>query len=210
MSLPGANDALLIGYARASRSIPGDLAGQVQALRAAGVDAEHIWTDWGLAGRGLHTPGRDQALDTARNAFAVHRQTTTLILTDWARFAHSAGDLHAVLHSLSEIPLTIVVDDDPYGAVRLQQLVAALEVLLGLEADLVQYRAAERATQPAPRTDRGAPFKLTVHEEDRIGELYDGGVLSPAALQDLFGISKASLYRIVTGAGSDSTRDSDT
>jgi hypothetical protein len=34
-------------------------------------------------------------------------------------------------------------------------------------------------------------------------------VLSPAALPDLFGISKASLYRIVTGAGSPSTRDPD-
>lgn len=80
---------------------------------------------------------------------------------------------------------------------------------LHLDADLTMYRAAERATQPARRTEHGGQFKLTNHEEDRVGELYDAGVLSPAALQHLFGISNASLYRIVTGAGSTSTRDPD-
>ena len=109
--------------ARASRHIPGDMAGRVQALRAAGVDAEYIWTDWRLAGRGPSTPGRELALDTARTAF-VRRKPTILVLTRWARLAHSAGDLCAVLDSVSEIAITIVVDQDPYRAARLQHLVA--------------------------------------------------------------------------------------
>lgn len=205
----GADEELKIGYARVSRHIPGDTAGQIQALRASGVDAENIWTDWGLSGRGLTTAGRDQALDAAHTGFAENHQHTTLILTSWARLAHSAGDLRNVLQLVSKIPLTIVIDGDPYGTVRLQQLAAALDVTLQLDADLTQYRAAERAAQPARRTEHGGVFKLTSHEEDRIGELYDGGMLSPNALQDLYGISKASLYRIVTGAGSTSTRDPD-
>lgn len=43
-----------------------------------------------------------------------------------------------------------------------------------------------------------------------MAELFDTGTFAPLELADLFGISKASLYRIATPGGSASSRDSGT
>lgn len=133
------------------------------------------------------------------------------------RLGRSPGDLAHVLERLADHRTRLIVDQEEHSPASCGRLAAQVKVAATLQAELVQLRHAERAAAPAPFRPKppagnlqGAKFDRTVFEEDLMAELYQGGVLGIAELGDIFGASRASVYRIVApAAGETSTRDSD-
>lgn len=194
----------MVGYARVS-SLDRDIAVQVAWLRARGVTAENVWTDRGFAGRPSRPVGREGAIQEAREA--------TLLAPAWGRLARSAGDLARVLEQLAANRTRLVVDHDVHTPAGCGRLAAQVRVVAALQAEQVRLRHAERAaapTQTATLGPRGRPFGHSVFEEDLMADLYQGGTLGVAELGEIFGASRASVYRIVSpAAGDTSARDTD-
>ena len=180
----------LVGYARCSTDRQ-DLTAQRQALGALGVAAERVYLDHGLTGTRRARPGLDQAL-------AAVRDGDTFVVTKLDRLARSVPDALSILDTLAErgvgLSLGGTVHDwgDPFGRMFLGMLAVVAE----FEANLTRQRIREgMAIARQNGRLRGKPPKLNARQQAHLAELHDRGEQTIAELAELFGVSRATIYR---------------
>lgn len=187
---------LLVGYARVSTSGQ-DLAAQVQSLEDLGVEAMRIYVDHGLTGSNRDRPG-------LREAMAACRAGDTLLVTKLDRLARSLPDLRDIGDELVQRGVKLsfagqVYDPaDPVGRL----LFNVLGMVAEFEADLIRSRTREgMAIARAKGRLRGRQPKLSPTQEAHLVKLHGAGEHTAAELAELFGISRATVYRAVQRAG---------
>ncbi|MGQ7296396.1 recombinase family protein [Quadrisphaera sp. KR29] len=181
---------LLIGYARCSTDGQ-DLTAQRTALAEMGVAAARIYVDHGLTGTNRDRPG-------LREAMAACREGDTLVVTKLDRLARSLPDARAILEELTlrQVRLSLggSVHDptDPVGRLLFNVLAMVAE----FEADLIRMRTREgMKIAKAKGHLRGKPPKLSRTQEAHLVELLAEGRHSTAEIGELFGVSRATVYR---------------
>ncbi|MGH3378419.1 MAG: recombinase family protein [Actinoallomurus sp.] len=187
---------LKIGYARVS-TVDQDLTAQRDALITLGVDPKRIYVDHGLTGRNRDRPG-------LREALAACRRGDMLVVTKLDRLARSVPDARDIVDELTAggVKLNIggSVHDptDPIGRL----LFTTLSMIAEFEADLA--RARTREGMAVARTKgrlRGKQPKLSPKQEAHLVKLYRAGEHTIGDLEELFPVTRSTIYRAVTRAG---------
>ena len=190
--MPGLN----IGYARVSTDQQ-DLTAQRDGLQALGVQAERIYVDHGLTGTNRERPGLHQAL-------AACRAGDTLVVTKLDRLARSLPDARAIADELTqrEVKLNLggSVHDptDPVGRLLFNVLAMVAE----FESDLIRMRTREgMKVAKAKGRLRGKQPKLSATQEAHLIKLYRAGEHTISELEELFPVTRSTIYRAITRAG---------
>ena len=191
---------LKIGYARVS-TVDQDLTAQRDALAALGVEPNRIYVDHGLTGTNRDRPGLRQAL-------AACRSGDTLVVTKLDRLARSVPDARDIVDELTAggVKLNIggSVHDptDPIGRL----LFTTLSMIAEFEADLARARTREgMAVARAKGRLRGKQPKLSPRQEAHLVELYRAGGHTIGELEELFPVTRSTIYRAVARAGGRTT-----
>ena len=189
---PGLN----IGYARVSTDEQ-DLTAQRDGLRALGVAAERIYVDHGLTGTNRERPGLHQAL-------AACRAGDTLVVTKLDRLARSLPDARSIADELTERSVKLnlggSVHDptDPVGRLLFNVLAMVAE----FESDLIRMRTREgMKVAKAKGRLRGKQPKLSPKQEAHLVALYRAGEHTVSELEELFPVTRSTIYRAVGRAG---------
>lgn len=188
---------MLIGYARVSTDAQ-DVTAQRDQLASLGVEAARVYVDHGLTGTNRARPG-------LREALAACRPGDTLVVTKLDRLARSLPDARAIADELTagQVKLSLggAVHDptDPVGRLLFNVLAMVAE----FEADLAKMRTREgmRVAQAKGRL-RGKPPKLSPAQESHLVGLYRGGEHTVGELEELFSVTRSTVYRAVRRAGS--------
>jgi DNA invertase Pin-like site-specific DNA recombinase len=184
---------LAIGYARVSTDAE-DLAGQRAALMALGVPRDCIYVDRGMTDR--ERPG-------LRAAFDACRPGDTLVVTKLHRLAHSLADAKEIGIELARRGVALDL-----GGVRLhpgdpkaELVYRTLVVLSDFETDVVRSRTREgmKAARAKGRL-RGKPPKLDAEQQRRLVDLHHNMGHSPEDLAEMFGVARATVYRVLDRA----------
>ena len=190
--MPGLN----IGYARVSTDQQ-DLTAQRDGLQAFGVAAERIYVDHGLTGTNRERPGLHQAL-------AACRAGDTLVVTKLDRLARSLPDARAIADELTqrEVKLNLggSVHDptDPVGRLLFNVLAMVAE----FESDLIRMRTREgMKVAKAKGRLRGKQPKLSATQEAHLVKLYEAGEHTVSELEELFPVTRSTIYRAIARAG---------
>ena len=185
-------DALLIGYARVSTDEQ-DLTARRDALAAPRVAAERTYVDQGLTGTNRERPG-------LRQAPAAFRAGDTLVVTKLDRLARSLPDARAIVEDLTrrQVKLSLggAVHDptDPVGRLLFNVLAMVAE----FEGDLIRLRTREgMKVAKAKGRLRGKQPKLNVRQEAHLVAPHRAGDHCVAALGDLFGVTRSTVYRAI-------------
>ena len=180
----------LVGYARCSTDKQ-DLSAQRQTLQGLGVSSDHIFTDHGLTGTSRARPGLDQAL-------AAVRQGDTLVVAKLDRLARSVPDARAIADQLSTkgvklaLGRTVYDPADPMGKMFFNILATFAE----FESDLIRMRTREgMAVARAKGKLRGKQPKLSAKQARELRRMYGTGDYSISDLAEVFGVSRATIYR---------------
>ena len=184
---------LKIGYARVSTDGQ-DLTAQRDGLNALGVPADRLYLDHGLTGTNRDRPGLRQAL-------AACRAGDTLVVTKLAR---SLPDARAIADELTagQIRLSLggSVHDptDPVGRLLFNVLAMVAE----FEADLARMRTREgMKVAKAKGRLRGKQPKLSARQETHLVALYRAGEHTVSELEELFSVTRSTVYRAVGRVG---------
>ncbi|WP_214467826.1 recombinase family protein [Microbacterium flavescens] len=179
-----------IGYARVS-TIEQDLSAQREALRRLGVDEDHIFVDHGMTGANRARPG-------LREALAAVRSGDTLVVTKLDRLARSLRDARDIADELTAKGVALSMGGstydptDPIGKL----LFNVLGMVAEFEADLIRMRTKEgMAIARAKGKLKGKQPKLTRTQRAHLYELLDGGAYTQTEIAELFGVSRATIYR---------------
>ena len=190
--MPGLN----IGYARVSTDEQ-DLTAQRDGLKVLGVPAERIYVDHGLTGTNRERPGLHQAL-------AACRAGDTLVVTKLDRLARSLPDARAIADDLTERSVKLnlggSVHDptDPVGRLLFNVLAMVAE----FESDLIRMRTREgMKVAKAKGRLRGKQPKLSAKQEAHLVALYHAGEHTVSELEELFPVTRSTIYRAVARAG---------
>lgn len=187
---------MLVGYARVSTDGQ-DLTAQRNALAALGVIEERIYVDHGLTGANRDRPGLKLAL-------AACRPGDTLVVTKLDRLARSLPDARAIADELttSQVKLNLggSVHDpaDPIGKLLFNVLAMVAE----FEGDLIRARTREgMKVAKANGRLRGKKPKLTPKQEAHLVGLYRAGNHTIGQLEELFPVTRSTIYRAIQRAG---------
>ncbi len=190
------SEPLNIGYARVSTDQQ-DLTAQRDGLQALGVEVERIYVDHGLTGTNRERPGLHQAL-------AACRAGDTLVVTKLDRLARSLPDARAIADELTqcEVKLNLggSVHDptDPVGRLLFNVLAMVAE----FESDLIRMRTREgMKVAKAKGRLRGKQPKLSPTQEAHLVKLYRAGEHTVSELEELFPVTRSTIYRAVARAG---------
>jgi len=164
-----------------------------------------IYVDHGLTGTHRDRPGLRQAL-------AACRAGDTLVVTKLDRLARSLSDARAIADELTsrqvKLALGTAVHDptDPVGRLLFNVLAMVAE----FEADLIRARTREgmRVAKAKGRL-RGKQPKLSPMQEAHLVELYRAGAHTVSELEELFGVTRSTVYRAVRRAGNGATATAD-
>jgi DNA invertase Pin-like site-specific DNA recombinase len=186
---------LKIGYARVS-TVDQDLTAQHDALVALDVDPKRIYVDHGLTGTNRDRPGLRQAL-------AACRRGDTLVVTKLDRLARSVPDARDIVDELTAGGVRLNIGGslhdptDPVGRL----LFTTLSMIAEFEADLARARTREgMAVARAKGRLRGKQPKLSPKQEAHLVELYRGGKHTIGELEELFPVTRSTIYRAVARA----------
>lgn len=186
---------MIVGYARCSTDAQ-DLTAQRQQLRSLGAAEDRIYVDQGLSGKNRERPGLREALA------AVHAGDT-LLVTKLDRLARSVPDARAIADELVDRRVSLslggMVHDptDPVGRL----LFNALAMVAEFERDLLSQRTREGLVIARQRGRlKGRSPKLKPPQETHLVKLYDAGDHTITELTELFGISRATVFRAVQRA----------
>lgn len=181
---------LRIGYARCSTDGQ-DLAAQVAALQALGVDPARIYTDRGLTGRSRARPGLDQAL-------AAVRRGDVLVVAKLDRLARSVPDARAIAERLQAQGVALAIGGaihdpgDPMGRMFFNILATFAE----FEADLIRMRTREgMAIARARGRLKGRAPKLSLRRRRELRRMHATDGYTIAELAELFDVSRPTVYR---------------
>jgi DNA invertase Pin-like site-specific DNA recombinase len=187
--------ATLIGYARCSTDRH-DLTGQRQILLGLGVAEDRIYLDHGLTGTNRQRPGLGQAL-------AAVRAGDTLVVPKLDRLARSVPDARDIGDSLVargvklSLAGTIYDPADPMGKLFFNILATFAE----FEADIARLRTREgMAVARAKGRLRGKQPKLTARQQAHLVQLHHDGQHTIAELDELFSVSRPTVYRVLERA----------
>jgi DNA invertase Pin-like site-specific DNA recombinase len=187
--------ATLIGYARCSTDEQ-DLTAQRQVLLGLGVAPDRIYLDHGLTGTDRNRPGLNQAL-------AAVRAGDTLVVPKLDRLARSVPDARAIGDSLVDrgvklsLSGTIYDPADPMGKMFFNILATFAE----FEVDLLRLRTREgMAIARAKGRLRGKQPKLSARQQAHLVQLHQDGQHTIAELAELFGVARATVYRVLERA----------
>jgi DNA invertase Pin-like site-specific DNA recombinase len=187
---------LKIGYARVSTAGQ-DLTAQRDALTALGVDPKRIYTDHGMTGTNRDRPG-------LREALAACRSGDTLVVSKLDRLARSVPDARDIVDDLTSRGVRLNVGgslhdpSDPVGRL----LFTVLSMIAEFEADLARSRTCEgMAVARAKGRLRGKQPKLSPKQEAHLVELYVARQHTVGELEELFGVTRSTVYRAVQRAG---------
>jgi len=186
----------IVGYARCSTDKQ-DLDVQLHALATLGVPSDRIYTDHGLTGTNRDRPG-------LREALAACYPGSTLVVTKLDRLARSLPDARDIADELTarsvKLSLGGAVYDptDPIGKL----LFSVLALIAEFEADLARLRTREgMQIAKAKGRLRGKQPKLKPVAEKHLVETYRAGRHTTGELAEMFGVSRATVYRAVKRAG---------
>jgi DNA invertase Pin-like site-specific DNA recombinase len=181
---------MITGYARVS-SLGQKLSTQVQKLKDYGC--ERIYKEK-LSGKS--TTQRDEL----RSALLYVREGDCLVVCKLDRLARSAVNLGCIAEELRKKKVDLIVLDQnidttsPTGKLMFTMIGAFAE----FERDLIRERCAEGI---AKAVEKGVKFgrksKLTPKQINKMKAEFDEGEISKALLANKYGISRASLYRLV-------------
>ena len=187
---------LKIGYARVS-TVDQDLTAQRDALAGLGVEPKRVYVDHGITGTNRERPG-------LREALAACRRGDTLVVTKLDRLARSVPDARDIVVELTSggVRLNIggLVHDptDPIGRL----LFTTLSMIAEFEADLARARTREgMAVARAKGRLRGKQPKLSPRQEAHLVELYRAGGHTIGELEELFPVTRSTIYRALARAG---------
>jgi len=187
---------LKIGYARVSTAEQ-DLTAQRQALTALGVDPRRVYVDHGLTGTNRERPG-------LREALAACRAGDTLVVTKLDRLARSVPDARDIIDELTSRGVRLNIGGslhdpaDPVGRL----LFTVLSMIAEFEADLARTRTREgMAVARAKGRLRGKQPKLNPRQEAHLVQLYRAGQHTISELEELFTVTRSTVYRAVERAG---------
>jgi DNA invertase Pin-like site-specific DNA recombinase len=187
---------LKIGYARVS-TVDQDLTAQRDALIALGVDPKRIYVDHGLTGTNRDRPG-------LREALAACRRGDALVVTKLDRLARSVPDARDIVDELTAAGIKLNIGGsvhdptDPIGRL----LFTTLSMIAEFEADLARARTREGpAVARAKGRLRGKQPKLSPRQEAHLVELYRAGGHTVGELEELFPVTRSTIYRAVARAG---------
>jgi DNA invertase Pin-like site-specific DNA recombinase len=179
-----------VGYARVS-TIEQDLSVQRDALVRLGVDEAHIFVDHGMTGTNRERPG-------LREALAAVRSGDTLVVTKLDRLARSLKDARDIADELTAKGVVLSLGGstydptDPIGRL----LFNVLGMVAEFETDLIRMRTREgMAIARAKGRLKGKQPKLTRTQRAHLYEVLDGGAYSQTEIAELFGVSRATIYR---------------
>jgi len=185
----------MVGYARVS-TVDQDLTAQRDALTALGVDPKRIYVDHGLTGTNRARPG-------LREALAACRTGDTLMVTKLDRLARSVPDARDIIDELTAGGVRLNIGGslhdptDPIGRL----LFTTLSMIAEFEADLARSRTREgMAVARAKGRLRGKQPKLSPRQEAQLVELYHAGAHTLGELEELFPVTRSTIYRAVARA----------
>jgi DNA invertase Pin-like site-specific DNA recombinase len=176
-----------IGYARISTSDQ-NLNLQEDALKNAGCDK--VFTDR-LSGSTKERPGLIQVLEFLRPG-------DTLVIWRLDRLARSLKDLISLVASLKDreihlISLNESIDTNSLNGRLIFHIFAALAEF---ESGLIKERTKAGLTAARARgRNGGRPKLISSSQESKLKLLIKDPNFSPKELQEMFGVSKATLYR---------------
>ena len=172
-----------------------DLTAQHDALIALGVDPKRIYVDHGLTGTNRERPGLRQAL-------AACRRGDTLVVTKLDRLARSVPDARDIVDELTaggvrlNIGGSVHDPTDPIGRLLFTTLSMIAEF-----SDLARARTREgMAVARAKGRLHGKQPKLNPKQEAHLVELYRGGAHTLGELEELFPVTRSTIYRAVARA----------
>lgn len=159
--------------------------------------AERIYVDHGLTGTSRERPGLHQAL-------AACRAGDTLVVTKLDRLARSLPDARAIADELTQrqvkLNLRGSVHDptDPVGRLLFNVLAMVAE----FESDLIRMRTREgMKVAKAKGRLRGKQPKLSATQEAHLVKLYRTGEHTVSELEELFPVTRSTIYRAIARAG---------
>jgi DNA invertase Pin-like site-specific DNA recombinase len=187
----------LFGLARVSTEHQ-SLDQQTDALVAAGVPAERIYSDKASGSAGTPRPGLEALLTVARPGDVI-------VVVGADRLGRDVPEMSATLRDLRDRGITVrslregLDSSTPVGEAMLNLLIAIGGIELALAKE---RRAASRAARKARGQSIGRPKALAPAKAAQLVRLVRAG--EPVALAaEAFGISRASAYRIVKDAALD-------
>lgn len=187
---------LKVGYARVS-TVEQDLTAERDALTALGVDSKRIYVDHGLTGTNRERAG-------LRGALAGCRRGDTLVVTKLDRLARSVPDARDIVDELTAAGVKLNIGGsvhdptDPIGRL----LLTTLSMIAEFEADLARARTREgMAVARAKGRLRGKQPKLSPRQEAHLVELYRAGGHTIGELEELYPVTRSTIYRAVARAG---------
>jgi len=187
---------LKIGYARVSTTGQ-DLTAQREALAGLDVDPKRVYVDHGMTGANRARPGLGEAL-------AACRAGDTLVVTKLDRLARSVPDARDIVDDLTGRGVRLNIGGslhdptDPVGRL----LFTVLSMIAEFEADLARSRTREgMAVARAKGRLRGKQPKLSARQEAHLVELYRAGGHTIAELEELFSVTRSTVYRAIQRAG---------
>jgi DNA invertase Pin-like site-specific DNA recombinase len=180
----------LIGYARCS-TVAQDTEIQRAALAGYGVPEHRTYVDEGFTGTTTDRPGLDQAL-------AALHAGDILIVPKLDRFARSVPDARSLADIITgrgarlQIGATLYDPGDPFGKIFFNILASFAE----FEVDLIRLRTIEGMARARQRGKlKGKQPKLNPQQRAHLLQLDRGGNKTPTELAELFGVSRATIYR---------------
>jgi DNA invertase Pin-like site-specific DNA recombinase len=157
-----------------------------------GVTPKRVYVDQDMTGTNRDRTGLRQAL-------AATRAGDTLVVTKLDRLARSIRDARDIVDELtaSEVKLqrSVPTVHDPHDPVG-RLLFNVLAMVAELEADLIRTRTRE---DMAVARAKGKP-KLSIAQEKHLLILHGAGEHTSTEIAELFGVSRATVYRAIERA----------
>ena len=182
----------LLGYARVSTAGQ-DLAVQLAALAAQGVESDRVFTDKLSGAVNTDRPGLAALLHYAREG-------DTVVVTAIDRLGRSVAEVTRTIAELGQrrILLRSLREGIDTGTPTGRAVAAIIATLAELELELGrERRAASRDSRRARRLPATKPAKLTLERQQQLRRLAATG--EPVhELAKAFGISRATAYRYLS------------
>lgn len=163
---------------------------------------DRIYVDHGLTGMHRARPG-------LREAMAACWPGDTLVVTKLDRLARSVPDARDIADELTAKGVLLSLGsseyDPAYPVGRL--LFNVLSMIAEFESDLIRMRTREgMAIARAKGRLRGTQPKLSVLQRRHLITLHEQGAHNQAELAELFGVSRATIYRTIQQGSAKTTR----
>jgi DNA invertase Pin-like site-specific DNA recombinase len=183
-----------LGYARVSTEHQ-SLDQQLDALTAAGVDTDRVYTDK-LSGASARAqrPGLDALLDYAREGDAI-------VVVGIDRLGRNAAEVMTTIRELGErgIVLRSLREGVDTATAAGRMVAGVLASLAELELELgKERRTASRDARRARGQAIGRPKALTDEKTALARRMHDSGE-SATTIAATLGVSRATVYRVLSG-----------